>query len=131
MGRRPVKLMLDTTFVVDHLRDDPAAVERLDRAFAMGDDPLITSVVVSEVWAGQRTPADRDIELFLRYLEYVHAGPDTARLAGEWRADARRRGRTLTLQDALIAATAYDCGAAVLTRNVRDFALTPVRVETY
>jgi hypothetical protein len=66
-----------------------------------------------------------------RYLEYVHPGPATARLAGTWRAAARRRGHVLSLADALIAATAYDLGAAVLTRNARDFALTPVRVETY
>jgi len=31
----------------------------------------------------------------------------------------------------MLAATAFGVGAAVLTRNVRDFALTPVRVETY
>jgi predicted nucleic acid-binding protein len=67
----------------------------------------------------------------LRYLEYVHPGPATARLAGTWRADARRRGRTLSLPDALIAATAHELAAAVLTRNVRDYALTPVRLEPY
>jgi predicted nucleic acid-binding protein len=35
------------------------------------------------------------------------------------------------LADALIAAAAYVMNAAVLTRNQRDFALTPIRVETY
>jgi len=37
----------------------------------------------------------------------------------------------LSTPDALIAATADALGAAVLTRNVKDFALTPVRVESY
>jgi predicted nucleic acid-binding protein len=32
---------------------------------------------------------------------------------------------------ALIAATAFDVNATVLTRNVRDLAMTPARVETY
>jgi predicted nucleic acid-binding protein len=59
-----------------------------------------------------------------------HAGPSGSRLAGEWRSAARRRGETVATTDALDAATAYQLGA-VLTRNVRDFALTPVRVETY
>jgi predicted nucleic acid-binding protein len=36
----------------------------------------------------------------------------------------------LSLADALIAAATED-DAVVLTRNVRDFALTPVRVEAY
>ncbi len=35
------------------------------------------------------------------------------------------------MPDALIAAMAFDLDAVVLTRNVRDFELTPVRVETY
>lgn len=126
-----MKVMLDSTFVIDHLRNEPAAIERLDRLHLGDDDPVVTSVVVSEVWAGGRPQDALAIERFLRYVEYVHAGPSTARQAGEWRAELKRQGRTLSLQDALVAATAYDVGAAVLTRNVRDFELTPVRVETY
>jgi predicted nucleic acid-binding protein len=52
-------------------------------------------------------------------------------LAARWRADLRRRGRTLTLGDALIAAPAHHLGATVITRNVRDFALTPAQVDDY
>jgi predicted nucleic acid-binding protein len=51
--------------------------------------------------------------------------------AGRWRTEARALGRRLSLEDALVAAAAHASDAAVLTRNVRDFALTPVRVETY
>ena len=40
-------------------------------------------------------------------------------------------GRHLSLADALIAAAADVADAAVLTRNIRDFAMTPVRIETY
>jgi predicted nucleic acid-binding protein len=35
------------------------------------------------------------------------------------------------VSDALIAATAHDLGAILITRNVRDFEATPVQVETY
>jgi len=126
-----VRYVLDTTIVIDHLRGLPAAVERLRRLHEAGDDPILTEVVAAEAWTGSRADGDPALEAFLRYLEYVHPGPATARLAGTWRAAARRRGHVLSLADALIAATAYDLGAAVLTRNARDFALTPVRVETY
>jgi len=87
--------------------------------------------VCYEAWAGSSSDDDPAIERFLRYFEYVHAGPAAASLAGRWRADARRRGFTLSTTDALIAATAFDLDAAVLTRDVRDFGLTPVRIETY
>ena len=35
------------------------------------------------------------------------------------------------MTDALIAATAFHVDATVLTRNIRDFELTPARVEVY
>jgi predicted nucleic acid-binding protein len=123
--------LLDTSFIIDHLRSLPEAVRRLE-ALAAGTDPLfVTSVVVTETWTGSPSPDDRALTSLLSFLEYVHPAPDQARVAGLWRADARRRGHALSLSDALIAATADSLGAAVLTRNVRDFALTPIRVETY
>jgi predicted nucleic acid-binding protein len=126
-----VRYVLDSTFLIDHLRADPAALVRLERMYADGDDPIVTAVTTTEVWAGRKVEGDPAIETFLRYFEYVHARPATARLAGEWRAKAREIGLTLKAPDAIIAATAFDLGATVLTRNVRDFELTPVRVETY
>lgn len=49
-------------------------------------------------------------------------------LAGRWRREARERGTTSSLPDVRIAAAAEAAGAAVLTRNVRGFELTPVAV---
>ncbi len=126
-----MKVMLDTTFVIDHQRRVPEAVERLRRIYEQGDEPLVTSVIVAEAWVGAPDDDDRSLATFVRHLEYVHAGPSTARLAGRFRAEARLRGFTLGLADALIAATAFHADAVILTRNVRDFSLTPVRIETY
>jgi predicted nucleic acid-binding protein len=126
-----MRYMLDATFLIDLLRGDPGAAARLDAMYLAGDDPIVTSVTNTEIWSGVRPNGAGPVEDLLRYLEYVHVGPDAARLAGEWRASARTRGRTLGLPDALIAATAHQAGATVLTRNVRDFSLTPVRVESY
>ena len=126
-----MRYVLDSTFLIDHLRAVPAAVARLGSMYVAGDDPIVSSVSIAEVWAGRRSEGDPAIEALLRHLEYVHPGPPAARLAGEWRAQARESGQALDTPDALIAATAFDLGAAVLTRNVRDFELTPVRIETY
>jgi hypothetical protein len=88
-------------------------------------------VVVCELFAGLRPAQREDAQRFLEPLEFLQPGPGAAAAAGRWRAAARKRGRTLHLADALIAAAAEAAGAAVLTRNVRDFALAEVRVETY
>mgnify|MGYP000034005653 CR=1 FL=1 len=42
-----MRVMLDTTFVIDYLREKPEAVDRLRSIYETGDEPLVTSVVVS------------------------------------------------------------------------------------
>jgi len=126
-----VRYILDSAFLIDHLRGVAAASARMRRLWEEGDEGMVTEVVTCEVWAGARDPDDRDLIALLEPLEFVVPGPYASMMAGRWRADARALGRTLSLADALIAASAEGLGAAVLTRNVRDFSLTPVRLETY
>jgi len=91
----------------------------------------VNEVVVAEAWSGAHDDRDPDLEAFLQFIEFVQPGPDSARAAGRWRAEALVRGWALSMTDALIAAAADSLDAVVLTRNLRDFALTPVRVQTY
>lgn len=124
-------LILDSTFVIDHLKGDPGAGARWRRMFEEGDQPVLTEVVVCEVRAGLRDQDEPTFERFLLPTEFVQPGRESALLAGRWRAEVRTTGRTLGLPDSLIAAAAFHLGGGVVTRNMRDFALTPVRVETY
>ena len=124
-------LVLDSSFVIDHLRGEPAASDQWRRVFENGDEPVATEVMVCEVRTGLRAESESAFRAFLEPVEFVQPGPETALTAGRWRAEARAAGRVLSLPDALIAACAESLGATVLTRNVRDFALTPVRIETY
>jgi predicted nucleic acid-binding protein len=126
-----MRYMLDSTFVIDYLRDDAIAVARFAQVFADGDEAVINEIVVCEVRAGLPDAVVAAFDALLEPTEFVQPGPDTAMRAGQWRVESRRRGRVLSLGDALIAATAEATNAAVLTRNLRDFALTPVRVESY
>jgi predicted nucleic acid-binding protein len=126
-----MRYLIDTTFVIDHIRGDSGARQRMARAAEVGDELFVNEVVVAEAWAGAHHDDDPDLEALLRFLEFVQPGPDIARAAGRWRAHARSRGWTLSMTDALIAAAADSLDAVLLTRNLRDFALTPVRVETY
>ena len=126
-----MRLLLDSTFVIDLLDGVPEAVQRQRAIFETGDEPLVNDVVVCEVRAGLFSKDVGALVGVLEPVEFIQPGPETALRAGEWRRQAHERGRHLSLPDALIAAAAEAVGAAVLTRNVRDFVLTPVRVETY
>jgi len=125
------RYLLDTSFIVDHLRGEPAAIARLRALVEKGDVPYVNDVVTAEAWAGAPEGDDPDLTALLRFVEFIQAGPEHARSAGRWRVEARLRGRTLSLADALIGASADDSHAIVLTRNVRDFELMPISFETY
>jgi predicted nucleic acid-binding protein len=126
-----VRYLIDTTFVIDYLRADPEAVARYARAFETGDDLLVNEIVVCEAATGALEHPDPDLMRMLGPLDFIQPGPDAAHLAGRWRAEARATGYSLSLADSLIASAALTANAIVLTRNAKDFELTPVRVETY
>ncbi len=126
-----MRILADSAFVIDYLGGDSAAAARWRAVFEEGDEPVINEIVVCEVSTGLKPWEVADFEAFLEPFEFVQPAPDAALLAGRWRAEARAAGRTLGLAYALIAAAAHSDNAAVLTRNTRDFALTPVRLVTY
>lgn len=126
-----MRYLLDSTFAIDFLRSTPAALERFDRLVSNGDEPFVNDVVVCELATGARTEDARGLGAFIRAVEFVQPGPAIAELAGRWRGEARSRGLTISVPDALIAATADGLGATLLTRNLLDFATFPVAVEDY
>jgi predicted nucleic acid-binding protein len=123
--------MLDSAFIIDLLAGVPEATRRQRMMFEDGDEPFVNEIVVCEVRAGLRATDVEELSRLLGPIDFVQPGPDAALLAGEWRRLAHERGYRLSLPDALIASAANALEAAVLTRNVQDFSLTPVRVETY
>jgi len=126
-----MRVVIDTAFVIDYLQGLPEAHARWEALFAEGDEPIVSEIVVCEVRAGLYPHEEVYFAAFLAPVEFVQPGPDSAMTAGRWRSEAHARGHHIGLADALIAAAAQATDAAVLTRNVRDFALTPVRIETY
>ena len=126
-----MRILADSSFVIDYLNGLPEAAARWRMVFEEGDEPIINEIVVCEVSTGLKPWEVRDFAAFLEPVEFIHSGPDTAVLAGQWRVEARAGGKTLGLADALIAAAAHSDNAAILSRNTRDFALTPVRLVTY
>ncbi|HXX59911.1 MAG TPA: PIN domain-containing protein [Candidatus Sulfotelmatobacter sp.] len=126
-----MRYLLDSTFLIDYLRGDRTARARFRRLFEDGDEPVVNEIVVCEVATGAAGHPDPDLVALLEPIEFVQPGAVAPLLAGQWRGDARRRGHQLSLADALIAVAAHGADAAVLTRNVRDFAHLPVQVETY
>ena len=88
-----MRLMLDTTFVIDHLRQDPQATQLFQRLAEGGDSLYVCDIVVCETYAGTHPGGQTQVDRFFRFLEFVQPGPDAARQAGAWRAEALRGAR--------------------------------------
>jgi predicted nucleic acid-binding protein len=79
-------MLLDSTFVNDLIREEEAAVERLDELIEAKTSVVISSLTVFEVGVGLRGPGERYRERFQRVvddLEEVPFGPPEARRALE------------------------------------------------
>src|SRR5207247_4327183 len=115
-----MNIQLGSAFVIDQLNGRREARTRWQRMFQAADTPLINDVVVCEVRSGLLPHERIALEALLEPLELVQRGPEVALQAGAWRAEARARGRTRSLADALLAAAALLSGAGALAANDPD-----------
>lgn len=114
-------ILLDTTVLIDVLRGRAEVRRELAGLVAEGK-LLATSVVnVAEVYAGMRVEEEARTEAFLSGLEVLPVTEAIARRAGKMKAEGARAGRTSSLADMLIAATALERAARAMTWNRKDF----------
>jgi predicted nucleic acid-binding protein len=126
-----VRYLLDTTLLIDHANGFEPAVDLLNRLFEQGAELFTCDVVTCEALSGGTDEHRVIVARLLAPLEYVSTSPDAAREAGAARLRRHANGGRLGLGDALIAATATDLEATVVTRNRPDFERQGVRVLSY
>jgi len=122
-------ILLDTTVVIDVLKGRGRTTARLDAFADAGDTAYVCAITIEEVTAGL-LPREREAAAALfEGLAVAPLGMAEGRLAGWWRRMYRRRGRTLSQADALIAAAAATLGARLATGNPKDFPMRDLEVE--
>jgi predicted nucleic acid-binding protein len=118
--------LLDTDAIIDWLFAIPASVAIIEDLDMRSETLCTCDIVIAEVYAGLR-PAQRVAgETMLAGLTYVPTSPHAARQAGEWRYAFARQGVQLHTTDMLVAATAHEHHATLITRNVRDYPLPEI-----
>lgn len=122
-------VLLDTTVVIDVLKERPRTTERFLALAPKGDVPHVCAITVEEVSAWLR-PSERErAAAMFEGLSVAPLGVAEGRLAGWWRRRYRTSGRTLAQADALIAAAAAGIGARLATGNVKDFPMRELEIE--
>jgi predicted nucleic acid-binding protein len=113
--------LLDTSVVIDVLNGKRGRRELFLSLIRQGHLVACCPITVSEVYAGLRPHEETATEEFLQSLEYYQIDWSTARLAGLLRRDYGRRGMTIAITDATIAAIALTYELTLATDNVKDF----------
>lgn len=123
-----MRVLLDTTVLIDALRGKPAA-ERVRGLRDEGHVPWISAINVEEVLRGT---LDREEPLVVRFLGGMRLAPFARKeglCAGRWRRDHARKGVMLSQADCLIAAAAVGIGARLATGNPKHFPMVGLDVE--
>lgn len=125
------RYLVDTTILIDLSRGVAGLRGRLDVLNRSGAELGVCAVNVAEFASGIPKGELSRWDSLLNEFKYWHISRETATLAGGYRQSLRRRGITLQLPDALVAAVAATLGATILTDNIKHFLLiSDVRVRS-
>ena len=113
--------LLDTSVIIDALNAKRSRRDLLLGLVKQGHLLACCAINVADIYAGMRPREEQATEEFLRTLEYYYLTWPVARLAGLLKRDPARKGTTLTLADATIAAVALIYELTLMTDNVKDF----------
>jgi predicted nucleic acid-binding protein len=114
-------LLLDTTALIDALRQRTNLLARLSRLVLDGHVLTTSTANMAEVYAGMRPTEERETVALFRGLHCYPVTEGIAQLAGKLKYQWGVRGRTLSLIDMIVAATALENSAALITDNRKDF----------
>lgn len=116
-----MRLLIDTSILIDVLRQRHRRRELLVELTRAGHSLFTTGLNVAEVYAGMRPEEQRATEAFLGALDCYEINAAVGQLAGSLKSAWARKGRTLSLADTLIAATALKRDCTLMTDNRKDF----------
>jgi predicted nucleic acid-binding protein len=120
-----MRLVCDTSVLVDFLRGESHATTLLERRVADGDELWGVVVTRAELLAGMRSAERPATWALFEALRWVDVDLEVADRAGELARRYRRSHSGVEIPDYLIAAGAEAVGGSLLTTNVRHFPMFP------
>lgn len=122
------KLLFDTDILIEYLR---GSVEAKDYINEIQSLIYISSITMAELYAGVRKGNEyKKLEIFIETFEVISLNKDIAKTAGILRNQYKPSHGT-GLADALIAATAKEINAQVVTFNGKHFPMFDDVIKPY
>lgn len=119
-----MKLILDTSIIIDYLRNGKQGREFFDAERSIADFYLPT-VVIFELFSGKSTQSPATLKLisdFIKFFQRVELTESIAEQAGKIYRDTTT---SLQVPDYIIGASALEVGGTVVTLNKKDFEQIP------
>ncbi|MEX2263354.1 MAG: type II toxin-antitoxin system VapC family toxin [Bryobacteraceae bacterium] len=113
--------LLDTSVIIDVLNKRQGRRELLLQLALQGNSLACCTINVIEVYSGMRPREKSFTDEFLAGLDYFEISWDVAELAGRLKYEWSRRGQSLSLPDATIAAVAIHHKLTLMTDNRKHF----------
>ena len=122
-----ISCLVDTDVAIDFLRRREYAQKLLENW--AGEGLLAISTLTHlEIYQGMKNGEEDATNVFLDGLISVVVDIPVARRAGTMMGELRSKGRTIGIADAIIAATALQLGAPLLTNNVEHYPFAELKV---
>jgi predicted nucleic acid-binding protein len=113
--------LLDTNIIIDAINDKKTRNLGLLGLAEQGHTLACCPINVAEVYAGLRPKEEPRTAALLRSLLLYPITFPIAELAGRLKRDYSRKGKTLSIPDAMVAAVALHHHLTLITDNTKDF----------
>ncbi len=128
---------LDTTILVDLLRRQPSALEKLKRLEDSGEDITTTPVNIIEIYVGayrsERIGENMEkAERLIDNLTLLELGREESRFCASTISNMLSDGEPIGTMDVIAGCVALSHGEAMVTRNARHYRrIEGLNIETY
>lgn len=130
-------MLADTSFLIDLMVGDKAAVEKAREIEAKGTPLIVSAPTVFELYVGiflsrKAEEGKARILVVLESLPFLPLDVESSKAGGRIYGEKKRMGSTVDPEDAMVAGIARVHGEKVLTRNLKHFqGIEGVNVESY
>jgi predicted nucleic acid-binding protein len=124
----PLRLLLDTDIVINLLRKREATVDCFVELQNSGTIFLLSPIVIAEIYAGAFKREHRQIEAFFSMCQPLVLNGEVGRVAGRYSNLYRKAFQGISLEDYLLAATAYQERCPLWTGNRKHYPMTDIEI---
>ena len=122
-----IACLVDTDIAIDFLRQREYAQQLLEN-WAVEGLLSISTLTHLEIYQGMKSSEEGATNAFLDGLISIAVDIPIARRAGKMLGELRSKGLTIGIADAIIAATAIQINAPLLTNNVEHYPFAELKI---